>query len=936
MFRTNAKMKNDAEKLYQNAMLMINGEIESDFMLENLLTQAARLQHAYAAGELGIHLFYAADTEAQYKKAVEYLLLGINGGHLLSRIYYAYCLNDGLGVLRNKVKAAQELEIFINDVKTQKQKNTWSTQITQTRLQEHYCIALTGLAHKYVNGEGVGINQVKAISLLTIAESLGSKVAKLDYAILIFQGVKTAKNDQEKNQRLKIWLQKLTELAQDNYSEAQQDLAIYYYYGNPLFPNSTKDVETAKLLFWNAALGGKHDCFYHLSQIYLQANNIPLAVLLLKIGALTGSKLAMMNYGKTLYQDENSTPEEKVIGINYIKTIADTGEVSAEYLYASIMLQVYNPDVHDRGNEGLLAEALTYLRKAVRSYQLAKLELAEVLIAHPGKNISAAFAEARQNLQEMINHHEEKSSLVYQSFIGLQQEAHALLAKVPELEEKAQLKSQALIEIDNKIEDNLEKPEPAVKKKSRSNKPNKLTKFPPLHPRRLITYPKDEPEAALENEIKPEEHAPCNLPIIEITPAPEVVEVKPDIPLAPELIAPVYARLPKPLPEEVRKVLKLLESQGYRAYVVGGLTRNILLGIDSLTDDIDIVTDAPLAITEKLFNECRHLHVPNLVRFTKDNRSFDIVHVSNLKTDMRADALNRDFTINALYADAEGNVTDPLGRGLQDLNHPECQLQTILPAEECFKTDGFRILRYLHFLSKQFTGALIPAQIVKFMQDLRLTLADYKEKAVSSDTHLCKKVSLYEIFDSLICKFFMNGKSLKMFELLNTHYFFAIFFHADLVSDDQNWLRWRFQKMDEDGRFTKNRLYGMLLAAMLKNNTFCKADITAMLDAGPYPCTLRWYNPLLEEVQVWLNEKTIFDCLPANFRQALYEKTNSELSLTRNQRGISFASHSPPTLTKLPMFFKQKLYQQTGQFGHATSHFQAADSTSLLPMPTLA
>jgi hypothetical protein len=303
---------------------------------------------------------------------------------------------------------------------------------------------------------------------------------------------------------------------------------------------------------------------------------------------------------------------------------------------------------------------------------------------------------------------------------------------------------------------------------------------------------------------------------------------------------------------------------------------------------------------------------------------------------MRADALNRDFTINALYADAEGNVTDPLGRGLQDLNHPECQLQTILPAEECFKTDGFRILRYLHFLSKQFTGALIPAQIVKFMQDLRLTLADYKEKAVSSDTHLCKKVSLYEIFDSLICKFFMNGKSLKMFELLNTHYFFAIFFHADLVSDDQNWLRWRFQKMDEDGRFTKNRLYGMLLAAMLKNNTFCKADITAMLDAGPYPCTLRWYNPLLEEVQVWLNEKTIFDCLPANFRQALYEKTNSELSLTRNQRGISFASHSPPTLTKLPMFFKQKLYQQTGQFGHATSHFQAADSTSLLPMPTLA
>jgi hypothetical protein len=53
MFTFNSNIKNEAEKIYQNAMLMISGEKESDFMLENLLAKAARLKHPHAAGELG-------------------------------------------------------------------------------------------------------------------------------------------------------------------------------------------------------------------------------------------------------------------------------------------------------------------------------------------------------------------------------------------------------------------------------------------------------------------------------------------------------------------------------------------------------------------------------------------------------------------------------------------------------------------------------------------------------------------------------------------------------------------------------------------------------------------------------------------------------------------------------------------------------------------
>ena len=932
MFRTNVKMKNEAEKLYQNAMLMINGDIESDFTLENILARAARLQHAYAAGELGIHLFYAADTEAQYKKALEYLLVGIKGGHLLARIYHAHCLNDGLGLVKNAVKAAQELETFINEVKAHKQNNTWSAQITQTRLHESYCIALTGLAYKYIHGEGVAVSEVKAISLLTIAECLGSKVAKLDYAVLMYQGIQTAKTEKERQQRLKIWLQKLTELANDNYSEAQQDLAIYYYYGNPFIAASGKDIEQAKLLFWNAALGGKHDCFYYLSQIYLQTNNQPLAFILLKLGALMGSKLARLNYGKAIYYDETSTPEEKLIGINYIKAVADAGEASAEYSYGTIMLQVYNPNAHDQGNEDLRAEALTYLRKASRYDQLAKLELAEALTAHLGKYIAAEFAEARKLLQAINTHREEESSLVYESFINIQLDAKKLLSNLDELEEQAKLKTQVHI-------DNIDNSEQVVvaKKKNRHRKSKQATHFPPLPRRHMVTNYNAEPtKEKIESESEIKLEAP-ELPAASVSLAPEPEVVTIDIPLAPSFNVPAHTYLSKPLPNEVLSALGLLESHGYRAYVVGGLPRNILRGIDVVTDDVDIVTDASLKIIEELFNEKPHLHVPNLVRFTKENRSFDIIAVSNLKTHLRADALRRDFTINALYADAEGNVIDPLGRGLQDLQLADCQLQTILSAEECFDVDPFRILRYLHFLSKGFTGALTHAQIVKFTQALQFKLNNYKEKAMTSDVYLCEKVRLYEIFDSLICKFFMNGKALKMFDLLNAHNFFAIFFGADLTSENQNWLRWRFQKMDEDGRFTKNRLYVMLLAAMLKKVISCKADINAMLDTGPYPCTLRWYNPLLTEIGIWSTEKTIFFCLPEGFRQSLYEKTNSELSLTRDQRVINFiARRTDPTPSQLPAFFTRNIYQQTGQFGHTTMLFPTPDASRMLPLPTMA
>ena len=65
---------------------------------------------------------------------------------------------------------------------------------------------------------------------------------------------------------------------------------------------------------------------------------------------------------------------------------------------------------------------------------------------------------------------------------------------------------------------------------------------------------------------------------------------------------------------------------------------------------------------------------------------------------MKHDYLLRDFTVNALYLDIEGNVIYDFTRGLKDLKHR--QLRCIGNPETRFNEDCHRILRAIRFVSK--------------------------------------------------------------------------------------------------------------------------------------------------------------------------------------------------------------------------------------------
>ena len=89
-----------------------------------------------------------------------------------------------------------------------------------------------------------------------------------------------------------------------------------------------------------------------------------------------------------------------------------------------------------------------------------------------------------------------------------------------------------------------------------------------------------------------------------------------------------------------------------------------------------------------------------------DNKKFEITSLREdvltdgrhaqvkFSKDWRNDALRRDFTINSIYSDREGNIFDPFS-GKEDLENG--YLKFIGDGDKRIKEDYLRILRYLRF-----------------------------------------------------------------------------------------------------------------------------------------------------------------------------------------------------------------------------------------------
>jgi poly(A) polymerase len=152
----------------------------------------------------------------------------------------------------------------------------------------------------------------------------------------------------------------------------------------------------------------------------------------------------------------------------------------------------------------------------------------------------------------------------------------------------------------------------------------------------------------------------------------------------------------------------VMEALG-EAWFVGGCVRNALLGL--AVADIDIAT--PL-LPDEVVRRAKAAGLKTVptgiehgtVTVVAKGEGFEVTtfrrDVSTdgrrasvaFSTDMAEDAARRDFTINALYADKEGLVIDPLG-GLPDLANRH--LRFVGRAEERICEDYLRSLRFFRF-----------------------------------------------------------------------------------------------------------------------------------------------------------------------------------------------------------------------------------------------
>lgn len=190
-------------------------------------------------------------------------------------------------------------------------------------------------------------------------------------------------------------------------------------------------------------------------------------------------------------------------------------------------------------------------------------------------------------------------------------------------------------------------------------------------------------------------------------------------------------------------VLKEINEAGYEAYFVGGSVRDLLL--NRHIHDVDIATSAYPMEIKQIFKKTIDTGIKHgTVTVLYEGESYEITtfrtesgyqdfrrpdhvtFVQNLSEDLK----RRDFTINALAMDVDGNIIDHFD-GLGDLE--KHLIRAVGKAENRFHEDALRMMR-----------------AVRFMSQLQFTLEPETEQAISDNHELLSKISVERIRDEFV------------------------------------------------------------------------------------------------------------------------------------------------------------------------------------------
>lgn len=208
-------------------------------------------------------------------------------------------------------------------------------------------------------------------------------------------------------------------------------------------------------------------------------------------------------------------------------------------------------------------------------------------------------------------------------------------------------------------------------------------------------------------------------------------------------------------------VLYGLHKAGYRALLVGGCLRDLLLG--KQPKDFDVVTDATPEEVKHVFRNCRL--IGRRFRLAHVHFGRDIIEVATFRADekgetdaegrvlnhntfgtIETDVMRRDFTLNALYYDiADFSVIDYVG-AMDDIQNGIIRM--IGKPGERYAEDPVRMLRAARFAAK-----------------LGMRIDTEAEQAIAAAKSLLSNVPTARLFDETT-KLFLSGHAVASYEEL--------------------------------------------------------------------------------------------------------------------------------------------------------------------------
>ena len=396
------------------------------------------------------------------------------------------------------------------------------------------------------------------------------------------------------------------------------------------------------------------------------------------------------------------------------------------------------------------------------------------------------------------------------------------------------------------------------------------------------------------------------------------------------------------------KVLYRFKEAGFHAFLVGGGVRDLMLG--NKPKDFDIATNATPEEIKRLFKNARIIgrrfkivHIRfgrEIIEVTtfrahhdpqneiaddasrRQIRGLDSAHSSsgmilrdNVYGDIDQDALQRDFTVNALYYTVDHFRVLDFSTGMEDLDKKEIRI--IGDPATRYREDPVRMLRAIRFSAK-----------------LGFSIEESTQRPFDQLGHLLNSVSRARLFDETL-KLLAGGHAAVTFEKLRNFHLGPYLFAPTLEAMKQVELPWgklidlALENTDKRLTMGKSVTPAFLFAAILW--PVLKLHLTQPVSLG-----MNRHQHFIQAANQTFLEQLNYTAIPRRVTSVSREIWELQYRLERkNKRSIEAAFSHPRFRAAYDfLLLREQAGENLGALGQWWTDFQNGDTNRKIQMIT--